>query len=423
MLLKFLDSSVKIILSRFVGLTTNLLFSLKFLIQLISISKHVTTLAGLEFASNDTKNLLVLKKYKKELFVEKSSQLQAIAEVASAIPGKSPLFLVINTEKVLFKEIQANNDPQKAIAEAFPNLKIEDFYYEILNIEAQTFVAICRKDDVDILIEECQHHALNVVGFSLGNLTTSNLAQLLDIEKFSTSNSTIDIVENSISNIAVNTSTPKTHYNINGLEVSNNDVLPLAGAIGYYAKQKKTLTNFNHVNVKLSDEYEQKQRFDVGLKASLAIVFILLLVSVLLYSSYASKINAIQSELEMNNTYKNSLLKLSDEVAKKERLVTDYSLVSSKASWYLDHIGSSVPGSILLTDIQFQPLSKPLKKDTQVLFTEHAITIKGKSGSSDDFIKWTNDFEQTDWIQKVTIKDYGTGKKTTTAFELLIEVK
>lgn len=390
---------------------------------MISLSKHVTTLAGLEYASNGTLNLLVLKKQKKELVVEKSSHLNAVSEVTTAIPEKSPLFLVINAENVLSKTIELHSDPHKAIGEAFPNLKIEDFYYEILNTETQTFVAICRKNDVNQLIEECQHNRLNVVGFSLGNLATSNLAQLIEEEKISTSNSTIDIVENSISNISVNKSTLEMRYNINGLEVSNHGILSLAGAIGYYTKRKKTLTNFNSVNVKLRSDFEQKQLFDIGLKASLAVVFILLLVSFLSYSSYASKIDALQSELEMNNTYKNSLLKLSDQVAKKERLVTDYSLASSKASWYLDQIGSSVPGSVLLTDIEFQPLSKPLKKDAQVLFSEDRITIKGTSGNSDDFIKWTSNFEQTDWIQTVSIQDYGTGKRTNTAFELLIELK
>ena len=146
------------------------------------------------------------------------------------------------------------------------------------------------------------------------------------------------------------------------------------------------------------------------------------MISFLFFSSYTSKINTLTDQLNVNETYKSTILKLSDDVQKKERLINDFSLTSSKSSWYIDRIGISVPPSILLSNIQFQPLTKSIKKDKEIIIHEHLITIKGKSSNSNDFSNWISELEQKEWIQKVIIQGYGTGKKTITQFELLITI-
>ena len=145
--------------------------------------------------------------------------------------------------------------------------------------------------------------------------------------------------------------------------------------------------------------------------------------SFLFFSSYTSNINIITSELELNKTYKNSLLKLSQEVNKKERWVNDFSLVSSKASWYMDQIASSIPNSILLSEIQFQPLVKNIKKEEEILFKKNEIITRGRSSYNNEFTNWVNQLEQQDWIEKVMIQEYGSGKTTITEFELIIEIR
>jgi len=168
-------------------------------------------------------------------------------------------------------------------------------------------------------------------------------------------------------------------------------------------------------------DFNHKRFFSISLKTGLSSVFILLLISFLFFSNYTNKTNMLSIELETNKALKNELLKLNEQVSKKENLVTSFSLSSSKASWYLDQIGNSIPNSVLLTSLNFQPLTKNIKEDIKISTQENNILIQGTSTKSDDFSKWVQQLEQKNWVYKVLIQDYGTGKKNTTAFELLIE--
>jgi Tfp pilus assembly protein PilN len=199
--------------------------------------------------------------------------------------------------------------------------------------------------------------------------------------------------------------------------------LSLAGILSYYTNQKFTQLNFLDRINKLNNDFKQKRIFDIGLKIGLGTVFILLLVSFLFFSSYTSKIDGLNTSLEVNKTQKNSFLKLSDLVNKKEKLINDFSLTSSKAAWYINQIGETLPHSIILSEIQWQPLTKNIKKEKQVLVQKNSIIIKGKSGNNTKFSSWVNLLEKQSWIDTIQIQEYGTGKKSSTEFKLRIKIK
>jgi len=399
--------------------------------RLLAYGKFGNLYCGVEHAfidGNEKINTLLLKKSKNEFLIENNYECDTITELSDQLQKEQHLFLILNNEKVLFKIIDGIFDAQKAITSAFPNLKIEAFYYEVLHSKTHTFVAICRKDYVDSLLKEYYNSNLNIVGFSFGNLISSQLHSYVTNSSMHSSNAIISFGDDELSNIEKSGIDLHDSYNINGLEIANTSILPFAGILSYYTHRKTTNSNFKSLNKELTNNFIQKRIFDIGLKASLSFIFILLLISFLFFSHYTSNIDLLNAELEINKSFKKSFTELTDEVDKKEGLVTNFSLTSSKASWYMDQIGISIPTTILLSEIRYQPLEKNSNPDSypegkEIVIQEHSIIVKGNSGNSKDFSIWISELEQQKWIEKVMIQEYGTGKKTTTEFELIIEIK
>ncbi len=394
--------------------------------KLLTYTKFGSLFCGVEHTSKDGKeaiNGLLLKKKKGEFLVEKTFISSAATDLKDQLPKSQHFYLIVNTDQVLSKTLNGVYNEQKAIAEAFPNLNSKDFYYEVYNTSTKSFIAISRKEYVDNLLNSYKKQEYNCIEFSLGNLAIAQLKDIVDVNNLQTSNSRINFVENEIDAINSVTVVSETEYNLNGLNLTNNSVLPLAGIISYYTQQSLTDSNFLELSTTLFSDFKQQRIFKVGLTLGLTLLFVSLMISFLLFSSYNKEINAISSELELNKTYKNSLLQLTDDVNKKERLVTDFSLSSSKVSWYLDQLGGKLPNSITLTELHYQPLQKSIKKEKQILLEENTILIKGESAINEDFSNWINILEKLDWIENVAIKHYGTDKKSTAAFEIELKLK
>ena len=382
----------------------------------------------------NTINSLLLQKKGNEFLVKKSIECERVKMLSKQLPKAQHLFLIINDDNLLFKSLDGVFEMQKAIALAFPNLTIDDFYCEILHGEHQTFVAICRKDVVDSLVEKYRKHGLHVIGFSLGNLRVVSLISFLkDDTSLETSNGLISFSNQKISSIKDSTSksdkTVPIFYVINGLKISQDRVLALGGIIAYYTKDRGTFSNFSTINEGLDAHFKSHRVFEVGLKAGLGTVFVLLLASFLLFSSYTAKVERLSSVIALNKTHKDSLRKLALQVQQKEQLLARFSSVSSKASWFLSKIGGTVPNSVLLSSIVYQPLVNTTvfdtreKENTEMMVDENKVVVKGKSTRGNGFSEWVGLLERTAWIEKVTILQYGKGKKAVTEFELLIFLK
>lgn len=393
--------------------------------HIITYSKFGNLFCGVEHTSiNGQEKLygLLLKKKKDEFLVEKTFKSTDIDKLIDFLPKNQPLFLIINNEKVLFKSVPGVFDAQKALALAFPNLKKEDFYYEVSTAKSDTYIAICRKEYVDSLIEEYQKESYQIVGFSLGNLAIFQLAGFIEDDEIYSSNSSIYLKNGAVESISYSNGLQSNLYTINGLQVASKYILSLAGILNYYVGHKNSVSNFSTRIDKLNDNFKQQRLFSILLKFGLAFIFVLLLISYLFFSSYTSKIDYLNAALELNKTDKNTLLKLTDAVQKKEQLVKNFSLSSSKASWYLAQVGKLIPASILLSEIKYQPLVKNAKEDEEILLEKYNIVIKGKSSDNVEFSKWVKKLELQDWIDKVVIVEYGADKATTTKFELQIKI-
>lgn len=394
--------------------------------KLKKYSQYQNVYCGVEHTNtvaNEQIHFLVLKKKKEALDTEKLGVVNNISELEKELPKNQHLYLIINNEQVLTKKLDGTITFEKAITKAFSNLNRSDFYTEILNTTNNTFVSICRKDIVDPILNTYKKQNLNVIGFSLGNLISSQLSSLINSDTINTSNARIDFENNQISTIQYTEYTEHEKYNINGLEIDYNQLLSLSGIISYYTENQQTQSNFEDVLANLNTNFKQKRVFDVGMKTGLGLILSLLLISFLVFSNYNEKVNQLSNENMVSENLKNTLLKLKAKTIKKRKLFKEVtSSANSKVSFYIDELGNFLPESVLLNRLQYQPKTKAIKKNKEILVHNNSIIIKGKSSDSNQFSTWIESLEKTTWISKVSITNYGTGKKKTTEFELKLSI-
>ncbi|WP_298507504.1 hypothetical protein [uncultured Kordia sp.] len=382
------------------------------------------TYCGIEHNSQYTIEAILLQKKKSEVVIDTSFVAKNIEEIAQHLPKKQHAFLIVNNDAVLSKYIESNEkQSNRLLFEAFPNLKIKDFYYEIDSHGSFHNIAICRKSTVDKLVEVYKKHNITIIGFSLGNAKTSFVNDFIESPTYYTSNALLTKEANQITGISLVDTIPEQSYLVNGLEVKNTQLLTFAGALSYMLKSKNTSSNFDEEETKLVEDFHQKRFFSQFLLFGLGFILLLLLLNFFIFNSYYSAVESMKQTAAVNGSQKERLLKLKAVVDEKQKTVDDVlKNSSSRSSYYIDAIANSLPNTIQLAELKYQPITKKIKKNTAIRLTQNTIIISGISTDSNLLFNWIQTLESFDWIVKVTPVNYGSQSKTTSEFTLKIEM-
>ena len=363
--------------------------------------------AAIEHAENNVFQLLQLRKQEKAFVVSKRSQEKDFQKLIVSLNKQPHIFVVFNSEHILTKKITEIDLEEKALLRlAFPTIKISDFYYETYQAYGNTFVAIARKKYIDTMLLQYQRKGISVIDFSLGNLVVKNLQEIVTEKKLLTSNANIYFEAKKIVDIKKETVQEKI-FIINELPVSNSEILPLAGIIAYYTKNVSS-----RMYQQLKENYTQKRIFEMGFKSALGFLLVVLLVNFLIFSSYRDQVNELTGVAEMSEESKIKMEHLQNKVNQKKQLVTRFQTnFRSKRSQYLDELGKTTPATILLSQMNFQPLKGAQRTDKKLVFDEKKILLKGACKKDDAFSAWIALLEKRDWVASISINDYGKGKK------------
>ncbi len=370
------------------------------------------------YNGKETLQLLQLEKKKKELVVKNNQSLLSIDEIKK--DDAKHLFLVINNSQVITKKVDfLNEDPLILVQEAFPNIALQDFYFDTYSNDEDSFIAIARKTYIDTLIDEYEKKGIAVVGVGLGSLVIKNLLNFIKPDtSINTSNSIVSIDDAKIIDIR-KTNLDKSYFSINGLEISNLDTLSLGGILSYYTGSFLGLEDLNGT---LASNYEKKREFTINLTLILGFLLLSLLINFFVFNNYYSKVTALESELSINEVYKNQLISLQEEVKTKETVLESIQSVSqSKLAIYLDEVGQLVPNTISLSEINYQPITSRFKKGKQIKVDLNRILIKGVVKKESDFTVFVDLLESKNWIDNVIINSFSKNRNATNSFELLID--
>lgn len=391
------------------------------------LAKYLTygnRFCGVEYTNENEQDIYytsLLKQTKKELVEDSFFNTNSIEKISENIPKHQHIFLTINTDKVLVKTIESEQqDHLKLVYKAFPNIDTESFYYEVLSQENIHFVALCRRDYVDAIISKFSESKLNVIDFSLGHSLAGILTNFASQNVVYSSNSKIEITDTAIRTIKKEEPASE-HYDINGLKVSNQYLLSFIGAIQNVLKSDFSNTNFTLKKEQLVNEYKHTRFFNQFLKFGGIFILGLLLINFLVFNHYFNKVNELGQISELNQATKTKIITLDKSVSKKEKMINDILKGNtSKTSFYNDRIISDLPKSILLSDLEYQPLLKRINKEKPIEINKGIIRIAGTSDDSEVFSDWITQLERLEWVDKVDIIDYGTESRSVSDFQIKV---
>lgn len=380
-----------------------------------------STFCAVEYANNSTYNLLSLKKKKKELDIVKKEQHSSFQELTTSLKGQKHLFLVVNNEQVISKKVEFTHIAKESVVKnAFPNITLSDFYFEVYDNGASSMVSICRKEAIQKIIQQFQENGVYVIHFSLGNNSIQKIVPFLNDFSFHTSNSVFEVNDHKIIEWKKSKEVAKT-YDINGLVIESNQLLPLAGVLSYY--QKLDNSPEEELQNKLEKEFWYKRVFHLGVQFGLGILLVLLLINFITFSSYRNTVSNLEAEVSLNEIYRKQLLTLNESVTKKKKLVESMNSVSnSKVIWYVNEISKTVPTTISLNELNYQPLERPARDKKPIVFKSNQIIVKGMSKDNIDFSNWIAQLEKFDWIKKISHEDFGSKDSKDTPFDFSIEL-
>jgi len=380
---------------------------------------------GIEHTSLNGDNMfqsVVLKKTKKEAEIESQFNAKSIEELVKQLLKNQHAFLVINDINILTKRVDAiQNDALKIVRLAFPNIILDDFYYEILSQDDSHFVSIGRKEHINQLIDNFTKNKIYIIGVSLGNSLFSSVSKYISESDFATSNSLITVDNYTIVSIEKSINADSRMYNVNGLSIGNIKLLSLSGALSYLLKNYFSKTNLTSKQQSLANDFKQFRLFSQSFKFGLILTLGFLLTNFLVFNNYFNKVNALQQTAQINKATKENFLTLNESVSKVEKMVNDMeNSNASKSSFYASVILQALPSSIVLDELNYQPLIKGIKLDKPIQIDEKIVLISGISSDSEVFSKWLTALEAIEWIGDVDILNYAFKSNNSNEFSLKI---
>ena len=367
---------------------------------------------------------LVLKRKKEQLYIEKNFETNTINDLKIHIPKSKAVSLVINTNAVLTKRVQSKtNDIQKLVYLTFPNIKVKDFYYEIIAQREYQFVSICRKSYVDDLLDNYISNGITVIDFTLGNLAASTLSRFIDTDEIRSSNTQIILRENEIVEFIPKEDYSESIYTINGLDIKNTLLLSFVVALNLLAKNNNTQSGFVEKKAELNTIFNEKLFANQFLKIGLSVLFLILLINFLFFNHYYKEVNSLKETAQVLQASKVKMISLNEQVQKSEKMVNDIlKSSSSKSSFYTHVIVNRLPESILLEEFNYQPLAKKVKEGKSIESHENTIVITGQTKARVMFSQWIYQLEAVQWISSVNIISYKDINTVSSKFTIKLQI-
>lgn len=384
-----------------------------------------STYQGLEvFSIGDSVHwsFLKLKRSKGELILLFESTSASLDTVLTEVDKNSPLVLVINTSKVLKKQIahEAQGTPEQWVGQAFPNLDMDSFHFEVMESSGTRIVSICKTSEMDGMLKILKGHGILPTKVYLGISALKNSIPYLNLPVVGSNFAIIPDGTGSL-HLENRDAMGQGKINIHGLTVSEFSLLPFSAILGHIA-QDRGISNLVSINMVLDNGFKNRRFFHLGLQVGLGTILVLLLLNFVLFSHYRSKTQDMDSSsiLEMQTEM---LKEMRDRVNKKEtKLNNMLGSSQSKASYYLDRIAQSLPQSVLLDELVYQPLSKPVQEGKPIEVTKQSLVLSGETADKEAFTQWTDTLEKMDWITQVEILGYEYASSSSDRFSLNIEL-
>ncbi len=356
--------------------------------------------------------------------VEKCDDL-SLETLSEKVKKNTPLFVIINTPDVLTKLIPSvKGDDLAVLNSAFPNIKTADIYYEWVACGKNNLVSVCRREHADAILKKMRDMNISVAGFSLGISRITPILSLIASEAVVLPSTRLTLHNNAIETIEKEEEYVPETYDIDSLLIEGGYLSGFSAVLSAIMKNRLTRSNFGELNTTLLSDVHNTRFFSFFLKFGLGILLGLLLANFFFFNHYYTKGEALQETVAIKSADKDQMLELRTRLEEKQkRIDAILASSSSKSTFYMDKIAAVLPASVLLKEMEYQPLEKQINLEKKILVRYNAIKISGASKDNTAFSDWLERMETWNWTTAVKIQDYHHNTVSVAAFTIWINIK
>lgn len=351
---------------------------------------------GIDALGKEQFTALTLRKKKGELYIKNKTTTKSVEDLINFLKQEKQqhTILIINNQQVLFKVIEKN--AKNPVVAAFPTINKKEFITEVKHSNEKSFIGIVRKRYAENIWTLFNEAGIIILDTVIGILPVFALLDVLPgTEHIQTTHSQISIINQQVTSITSNVFSEES-YQINGLELKNYEILSLGAMVSFYVNEQI------QYSTKELETFKQQTIFAKGLKAGLALMFLILLVNFMFFSNYYRQIEKLQAEINIYSETKEALKKIASEVDKKKKLLQQIqNSGTSSLSKYTDQLIQEIPHSILLEEVNYQPFITTIKENKLIKNEQNMLQVSGVFKNNRELSNWIDVVEQKSWVQKV----------------------
>ncbi len=369
------------------------------------------------FSNPDKENsfhYLVLERKKDIVNILQKGKSDTIESILTILSTKDPVILIFNNHSIIERiEPITSLSKEEFILSLYPNLNLNDFYYDLYKQSSSIHITLLRKENVTPFHSLLKEEGFTIIEIGLGSLSLNSIKSLLTDKTLFLSYKKIEIEHNEFTSI----SSTEIEANNTLIEISTSSIescylIPYAQGISFFSNQNQ---------ISLSNEKESfiyrtlyKRYFARILYGVLSI----LILNTCIFFYFHSKNKLIESQniIKQQDIKEYHLLK--QKIEKQQLLFNYLNFNKSTSTPIIDSIGNSVPNEIKLTELFYQPIID----DEERLETEkNTIIIKGNVFPVHHLTLWINQalksIKQIKKIDLIQLKEY----EYNAEFEITIE--
>lgn len=355
--------------------------------------------------------LLTVKKNKIEI-LKKGNSIDVNEILILTKKNNAPIVLNAIGKGIISKAISLSenesSDINQLVKQYLPTINSSDFYVQFYKNDNSTgFLSICRKDQINELVQLFSNQKQIPVSVYIGPLALNALAPLTEQLNFVYSALyQLELTNGFVQKInSIDTETLKVNT-IDGTTILPQELISFASAFAYLTQQ----IPFESPNVELTDLLEnhlQKLKLNVLIFALVGFIFIVSAINSVLFFQKFEEHNQLEVELNLYESKNAQITQLLESYQKKKTLIEQAGMFDNKKiSLFADKIGSSLPEDILLRELYFNPETGETETDSLIDFKKNELIIKGNCDKSLILNEWINVLKSQSFIKSVNLQNF-----------------
>jgi Tfp pilus assembly protein PilN len=383
--------------------------------QYYRISKAVGVNINTDPAGNSLINACSVHIQSNQLnFEQKISDIDKFDELTKYFPLKSVIALNLSGKGVLIKkiaktaEINSNN-----FSKILPNGNLEDYYLQNFISGDHSFISVIRKAEADKWTGRLKELGFIPLMLSLGPFPVQNIIPQLNVygNEIIFAGNIIDRDEQSqwtgyrFDESAAQPFVLKVESEI----IDEKLVIPYAAAFQLVLASK--LAVIQAWAPSLETEFQKRlttNQLKVKSFIVLAVLFILLLVNFILFSSLDTANAQLANQVSRSAQSTNDIQGITDKIKEKEGLLQSLGWEGGiNKSAMIDQIAAMLPPEVTWKEVAIDPIDLPATRVQKLLvFYNRRIRITGNSQNIAPVNEWMARVKTKSWIKNLQLESY-----------------